>query len=169
MTSGNIRLRGFDEFIRALGDMGDEAKQDFKDFLDLEGFQFLDAVQDKIIAMEVVDTRRLLNSFDQGSTDGMWSFTNGGLTLSVGTNVEYAAAVNDGHKQKRRWVPGVWNNGKFEYRPGADTGMMLTEKFIPGRPYWDNAVQSFERIFQEDGSEWFSKWVDELRRRHGFQ
>jgi len=148
-----------------MGDLADDAKRDFTTFLEGEGFKLLDIVQDKIIGMEVVDTRRLLNSFDKGGNDNVWTIKNGGLTLEIGTNVEYAAFVNDGHRQKRRWVPGRWNGDKFIYDPSSNTGMMLTERFVPGKPYWDNAIATFERIFQQDGQQWVDKWVQIQQRR----
>jgi len=165
MARRGMKIRNLDHFIRAMGDLADDAKQDFTTFLEGEGFKLLDIVQDKIIGMEVVDTRRLLNSFDKGGNDNVWTIKNGGLTLEIGTNVEYAAAVNDGHRQKRRWVPGRWKGDKFIYDPNSDTGMMLTERFVPGKPYWDNAIATFERIFPQDGQQWVDKWVQIQQRR----
>ena len=165
MPRSNIKIRNLDHFIRAMGDLADDAKRDFTTFLEGEGFKLLDIVQDKIIGMEIVDTRRLLNSFDKGGNDNVWTIKNGGLTLEIGTNVEYAAFVNDGHRQKRRWVPGRWNGDKFIYDPSSNTGMMLTERFVPGKPYWDNAIATFERIFQQDGQQWVDKWVQIQQRK----
>lgn len=165
MARSGIKIRGLNKFLKDLGDMADEAKNDFELFLETEGFQLLDIVQDKIIQMQVVDTRRLLNSFDKGGDGNVWKVSNGGLTLEIGTNVEYAAAVNDGHKQRRRFVPGYWQGNKFKYDPNANTGMMLTEKFVPGKPYWDNALLIFERVFQQDANKWLDKWVEKQRRR----
>lgn len=165
MARSGIKIRNLDHFIRTMGDLADDAKRDFTTFLEGEGFKLLDIVQDKIIGMEVVDTRRLLNSFDKGGKDNVWIIKNGGLTLEIGTNVEYAVFVNDGHRQKRRWVPGRWKGNKFIYDPSSDTGMMLTERFVPGKPYWDNAIAIFERIFQQDGQQWVDKWVQIQQRR----
>ena len=41
--------------------------------------------------------RLLLNSFHKGSSGTVWELSDNGLTLEVGTNVEYASYANDAH------------------------------------------------------------------------
>ena len=72
-------------------------KRELSLFLEGLGNEFLRILEDEIIRREVVDTRLLLNSFHKGSEDGVWEINEGGLTLEVGTNISYAAYVNDGH------------------------------------------------------------------------
>lgn len=80
----------------------------------------------------------------------------------VGTNVEYAQAVNDGFEQKKgRFVPGEWRGDTFHYLPGHDSGMVLTGKVIPGAHMFEKAMDyigddistvvefEFRRLYQE--------------------
>lgn len=61
-----------------------------------------------------------------------------------GTNVEYAAAVNDGHKQKKRFLPGKYLKG-FEGK-----GVMLKEKFIPGAHFMEKGLQDAQSDFNKE-------------------
>jgi hypothetical protein len=176
MARTEVRLVNGERYARALAQMSANAKRDFSILLEAEGMSLLDLVQQKIIALQAVDYRRLLNSFDKGSQGNVWELSNGGLTLTVGTNVKYAQAVNDGHwtvknkfsriigGRKARWVPGVWSGNRFIYRPGADEGMLLKEKFIQGKPYWDQALNMFEAIFNQEVEEWFKNRVHDWER-----
>lgn len=134
-------------------------------FLDGVGAEFLRILEDEIIRLKVVDTRLLLTSFHILEGGNAFSLTDGGLTLEVGTNVEYAAFVNDGHYTcpkgvEMRFVPGVWNGDKFEYQPGAKTGMMLRQKWIKGRHYWENALRIIDRIMPKLLEAMLQKWLD---------
>lgn len=73
--------------------------------------------------------------------------------------------VNDGHWTNpkgtaMRFVPGVWNGDKFEYIPGAKTGMVLKQKWVQGKPYWDSALRIFERMFPELLEAKMQQWID---------
>ena len=80
-------------------------------------------------ALTPVDTGELRNRWElsdvyrQGDT----------LCIVLFNPQEYASFVEDGHMQHRRFVPGEFSGGKFTYIPGYNKGMMLTEKWIPGR------------------------------------
>ena len=57
-----------------------------------------------------------------------------------GRKVDYAAAVEFGHRQTPgRFVPGYWVGDKFIYQKGAKTGMVLKKSFIPGAHYMQRA------------------------------
>ncbi|VXC70070.1 putative phage tail component; skin element [Bacillus mycoides] len=157
--ASQITTRGFREFSAKLNRMANGLDQNVALWLEASGFQFLEEVQNQIISLAVVDTRLLLNSFTKGDGENVWRSSDGGLTLDVGTSVSYAEVVNDGHQQVRRFVPGRWEGHSFEYDPHAPTGMMLTAKFIEGRPYWDNAVAIYERMFQTAFDRQFRQWV----------
>ena len=134
-------------------------------YLDGIGAEFLRILEDEIIRLKVIDTRLLLNSFQILEGKDALSITEGGLTLEIGTNVEYAAFVNDGHYtckkgEKMRFVPGVWNGDKFEYQPGAKTGMMLKQKWVKGRHYWENALRIIDRMMPELLEKKLQKWLD---------
>ncbi|MCC2441998.1 HK97 gp10 family phage protein [Bacillus paranthracis] len=154
-----ITTQGFREFSRKLDRMANGLDRNVALWLEASGFQFLEEVQNQIISLAVVDTRLLLNSFTKGDGENVWRSSDGGLTLDIGTSVSYAKVVNDGHQQVRRFVPGKWEGHNFEYDPHAPTGMMLTAKFIEGRPYWDNAVAIYERMFQTSFDRQFRQWV----------
>ncbi|AJH60097.1 HK97 gp10 family phage protein (plasmid) [Bacillus cereus] len=158
--ASQITTQGFREFSAKLNRMASGFDRNVAIWLEASGFQFLEEVQNQIIALNVVDTRRLLNSFDKGGNGNVWRSSDGGLVLEIGTNVEYAKAQNDGWQQVRRWVPGKWRGNHFEYDPmERESGMMLTAKFIEGRPYWDNAVAIYERMFQRSFDRQFKQWV----------
>lgn len=157
--ASQITTQGFREFSAKLNRMANGLDQNVALWLEASGFQFLEEVQNQIISLAVVDTRRLLNSFDKGGDGNVWRSSDGGLVLEIGTNVEYAKLQNDGWQQVRRFVPGKWEGHNFEYDPHAPTGMMLTAKFIEGRPYWDNAVAIYERMFQSSFDRQFRQWV----------
>lgn len=158
--ASQITTRGFREFSAKLNRMANGLDQNVALWLEASGFQFLEEVQNQIISLGIVDTRMLLNSFTQGDEGNVWRSSDGGLVLDVGTSIQYAKAQNDGWQQVRRWVPGRWEGGSFEYDPSErESGMMLTAKFIEGRPYWDNAIAIYERMFQTAFDRQFRQWV----------
>lgn len=138
-------------FVNQLARAGSDFKKDMAKFLIGLGDEFLRVISDEIIEREVVDTRLLLNSFSKGGPENVWKLNEGGLTLEVGTNVEYAEYVNDGHwtgaKGKTgRWIPGSWNGEHFEYNPGAKTGMYLRQQWVEGAHYWDIGLKIMEQM-----------------------
>ncbi|MEK4503915.1 HK97 gp10 family phage protein [Bacillus sp. FSL R12-0069] len=161
--ASQITTQGFKEFSKKLNNMANGLDRNVALWLEASGFQFLEEVQNQIISLGVVDTRMLLNSFTQGDEGNVWRSSDGGLTLDIGTSVSYARAQNDGWQQVRRWVPGKWRGNHFEYDPmERESGMMLTAKFIEGRPYWDNAVAIYENMFQKSFDRQFKKWVQSM-------
>lgn len=159
-------MHGLDELVKKLEKVaGPDTNRVIQTFLEKCGMDFLDVIQDQIIAMQVVDTRLLLNSFQPNGAEGVWKIERGGLVLLVGTNVEYAKFVNDGHWTTpdgvaKRWVPGRWSGDTFTYDPGAKTGMLLKRKFIKGRPYWDNGVAIYEKMFSNDFQTLVNHWIN---------
>ncbi|MGE6629837.1 HK97 gp10 family phage protein [Bacillus sp. NPDC077027] len=147
-------------------------KAEYEEWLEEMGLQFLDIVQDEVIKAKAVDTRQLLRSFQKGDRENLFSMEQGGLTLNVGTNLEYASYVNDGHltidsskNQDRRWVPGRWVGERFEYDPKAKTGMMLVSQWIEGSGYWDHALMIFEQMFESSLNRKLQNWIDRHFRR----
>lgn len=163
-----FEIDGLKEFIEAVSQAADGG---FKDKLELwleaMGFEFLDQIQDEIIRTKTVDTRRLLNSFEKGDRENLWFISNGGMSLDVGTNVNYASFANAGHTtvdldsgKDSRWVPGYWQGDRFVYEPGSDEGMLLILKWVDGTNYWDNALAIFERIFDKSLERKMQDWLD---------
>lgn len=96
-----------------------------------------------------VRTGRLAGSFLVGDADNIYDIrVRGGKGMSyvrIGTAVTYAIPVNDGFQQQAgRYVPGVWRSGSFYYDREADTGMVLTGKYIPGAHMLEKTGQYLE-------------------------
>lgn len=135
-------------------------KKEFQNWLESLGMDFLRIIQDEIIRKQVVDTRLLLTSFQKGEEGNVFILNGNDLTLDVGTNVEYAKFVNDGHNQKARFIPGTWSGDKFTYQPGAKTGMMLTARFVPGKHYWESGVYVIEKMLPQLLERKLNQWLD---------
>lgn len=156
-----FEIEGLEAFAKALDDAANGGlKAEYSLWLEAIGMEFLDLIQDEIIRTGTVDTRLLLNSFQRGDENNVFELSEGGLILDVGTNLEYGIYANFGHMQSRRWVPGVWRGDRFEYTPGAKTGMMLTEKWVEGTHYWDNALAIFEKMFAKSLDRRLQEWID---------
>lgn len=145
------------------------AKGDFKKemelFLEGLGVEFLRILEDEIIRRQVLDTRLLLASFKKGNGNNVWELNEGGLTLEVGTNLEYAGYVNDGHWTnprgvERRFVPGRWEGDKFIYDPSSKEGMVLKQKWVEGSHYWESALQILDHIYPEILENKLQEWLD---------
>ncbi|PRS29929.1 HK97 gp10 family phage protein [Bacillus pumilus] len=164
-----MRIDGLDQFIEELdAAINGGLRAEYEQWLEAMGYQFLDIVQDEIIRTKTVDARRLLNSFQKGDRENVFSMDSGGLTLDVGTNLEYASYTNDGHftidpskNQDRRWVPGRWVGDRFEYDPNAETGMLLKFQWVEGTGYWDNALTIFERMFERALDNKLQRWINQ--------
>lgn len=157
------------DFRAFFGSVERAAKGDFRKefelFLEGLGNEFLRILQDEIIRREVLDSRQLLASFERGSDGNVWELTEGGLTLEVGTNVDYAGYVNDGHWTNtkgvaRRWVPGYWQGDRFIYDPAAETGMLLKQHWVEGAHYWESALRILDRIYPEMLEAKLQEWLD---------
>lgn len=161
-------IDGLDEFIADLDSaINGSLQDDMAEWLDAMGLEFLDIIQQEIIRTQTVDTRRLLNSFHRNDSDNVYSTSSGGLSLDVGTNVNYASFVNDGHftidpasGKSHRFVPGYWNGNRFVYVKGHDEGMMLKQQWVEGSNYWNNAFVIFERFFGRGLDNLLQEWLD---------
>ena len=162
-----IDLSEFKDFVSRLKRA---ASGDFKKectlFLHGLGTDFLGIVEDEIKRRKVMDTRLLLASFHEGGDGNVWELSNDGLTIEVGTNVEYAKWVNDGHWTnpkgvESRFVPGRWEGDRFIYEPSAKTGMVLKQKWVKGKPYFDSAKRIFEKIFPNTLEAKLQQWINE--------
>lgn len=155
-------VRSFFEKMQkaARGDLHKELES----YLEAIGADFLDVVQDEIVRREVTDTRLLLHSFERGDPNNVWTISDGGLTLEVGTMVSYASFVEDGHWTNpkgvsKRFVPGRWEGERFIYDPGASTGMVLKQQWVEGRHYFESACRIYEKIFQKSLESKLQQWL----------
>ena len=156
-----IDVSQLQQFARSIDAAVADLPQYTQRFLEDEGEEFLKLVQTAIEDAGNIDTGKLKGSFQKGGAGNIWILDAGGLTLTIGTNVEYAAWVNDGHRQKPgRFVPGYWEGSHFRYMPGAKTGMVLKASFVQGSHYFDKAVQAIERMFPEDAQRSFKQFFD---------
>ena len=165
-ASVDFDLSQYEAFFRRMEQAaGGDFKRELVLFLEGLGNEFLRILEDEIVRREVVDTRLLLNSFHKGSEDGVWEMNDGDLTLEVGTTINYAGYVNDGHwtaeKGKAgRWIPGRWQGDRFIYEPGAKTGMYLKQQWVPGKHYWESALRILEAIYPKLIEEKLQDWLD---------
>jgi len=153
-------------FVRLRQAAGGDVKKELALFLEGMGFEFLRIVEDEIIRRQVMDTRLLLNSFHKGGDNNVWEFDENGLMLEVGSNVKYAAYVNDGHwtnkkGEESRFIPGRWEGDRFIYEPGAKTGMVLKQKWVEGAHYWESAMRIFENMFPDLLDAKMQDWINE--------
>lgn len=159
-------LRRFIERLNQAG-RGKEFEKELSRFLDAIAVEFLSYVQDFIIQAGSVDTRLLLNSFQKSGEENVFIAQEGGLQIEVGTNVEYASFVNDGHWLNpkgvdMRWVPGEWQGERFIYQPGAKTGMLLKQKWIEGSHYFDDAIRLMERMAPQFMERKIEQWLGQF-------
>lgn len=158
-------LRRFVERLNQAG-RGKGFEKELSRFLDAIAVEFLSYVQDFIIQAGSVDTRLLLNSFQKSGEGSVFIAQEGGLQIEVGTNVEYASFVNDGHWLNprgvdMRWVPGEWQGERFIYQPGAKTGMLLKQKWIEGSHYFDDAIRLMERMAPQFMERKMQQWLEQ--------
>lgn len=168
----------FSEFKEFFDKMETAAKGAFRQEMELFlmgiGEEFLRVLGEEIKRKKVMDTRNLLNSFHRGHEANVWEIEDGGLVLEVGTNVEYASYVNDGHwivkhkkdeesaleeNEKARFVPGTWDDNKFTYDPNAKTGIVL-RKWVKGAHYWESALRIMDKIFPQALDRRMQEWLD---------
>lgn len=163
----NIDTSELKRFIERLNQAGRGKgfEKELAGFLDAITVEFLSYVQDAIIQAGTVDTRLLLNSFQKRGDGNVFIAKEGGLEIEVGTNVEYASFVNDGHwlnpkGVNMRWVPGHWTGERFVYEPGAKTGMLLKQKWIEGSHYFDDAIRLMERMAPQFMEQKMQQWIE---------
>lgn len=143
--------------LEAFASKVEAARADLKPYmgktLEEVGEEFLTIIQGNIESLGNVDTGKLLASFTKGGAGNIWNLDLGGLTLQIGTNVEYAKWVDRGHRQTPgRFVPGVFDGGKFRYVPGAKTGMVLKASFVKGSFYFSRSADALRRMLPEMAS-----------------
>lgn len=145
------------------------AKGDFRKelelFLEGLGDEFLRVIQDEIERRKVMDSRLLLASFEKNTEGNVWKLEEGGLTLEIGTNVEYAKYVNDGHWKnpkgvEQRFVPGYWEGDRFIYDPSSKSGMILKQGWVEGKPYFDSALRILDKMYPDFLDKKLQEWLD---------
>ncbi|MCY8074381.1 HK97 gp10 family phage protein [Bacillus haynesii] len=162
-----MKIKGLKQLSQTLEKAGQSGfRTEAAKWLEQAGTDFLNLVRDEIVRAGSIDTGSLLRSFKRGSEGNSWEIEKGGLTLEVGTELEYASFVNDGHwsggKDEVRWIPGQWHGGRFQYDPGSSSGMALKRQWVKGTGYWEHALYIFERLFEKRLHERLQTWLNSL-------
>ena len=137
-----VEISGLDAFEKMLADAEKRQRGAVNTFLENEAELLLGDVKGNT----PTDTHELKNSWVRSNPH------NG--VIDVGNTADYAAHVEYGYQQKKRWVPGVWKGDKFVYIEGAKTGMMLKEKVIPGVKMLKTSVNERCENLREN-----AKWI----------
>lgn len=70
--------------------------------------------------------------------------------IHVKSPAYYAGWVNDGHSQQPgRFIPGSWIGGKFRYKKGAKTGMVLKKSHVSGKHFVEASINATKPRIQE--------------------
>ena len=131
---------------------------DFKEFQDLlDSFKEVQKQHEAFLrkfltemGMRALAQTKKLTPVDTGNLRNNWELSQvyrkgDELYIVLFNPTEYASFIEDGHMQYSRWVPGEWRGDRFEYIPGAKTGMMLKEKWIPGHHMARISINKIER------------------------
>lgn len=87
-------------------------------------------------------------------------------SVLVGTNVEYAEAVNNGHTQKQRFLPAKYLDtpaGRKYIDPKNNKGIMLHYEFIMGRHYMEKGMQKADIKIQKE----LDRWLERMNKKIG--
>lgn len=128
-------IEGWDEFVERFAELVDMWGEKKRVLLERMG----NIYHAEIIPNVPVDTSRLV--------DSLFVFGEG-IPLDyveVGTNVEYALYVNDGHVQHRRFLPAdkLTVGGRTKYLKNRNQkGIMLSEKYVNGAFFMEKGMQS---------------------------
>lgn len=128
-------IEGWDEFVERFADLVDKWGDKKKILLERMG----NIYHAEIIPNVPVDTSRLVDSlfvFGDGIPQDY---------VEVGTNVEHALYVNDGHVQHRRFLPAdkLTVGGKTKYLKNSNQkGIMLSERYVNGAFFMEKGMQS---------------------------
>ena len=121
----SFSIEGWDEFVNNFANLVDKWEDKKAILLKRMG----NIYHECIIPYVPVDTSRLVDSifvFGAGIPQDY---------VEVGTNVEYALYVNDGHVQHRRFLPAdrLTVGGKAKYLKNGAKGIMLSERYVNGK------------------------------------
>lgn len=128
-------IDGWEEFVERFADLVDKWAEKKAKLLERMG----NIYHAEIIPNVPVDTSRLVDSifvFGEGISQDY---------VEVGTNVEYALYVNDGHIQHKRFLPAekLSVGGKAKYlKDSNQKGIMLSEKYVQGAFFMEKGFNS---------------------------
>lgn len=165
MADLKIDFGEYNAFVIRLGTANTDFQKELVKFIEALGLEFIDILQDQIISKGNVDTGSLLTSFEKGEKGNIWKLDEVNYSLEIGSDLDYASFVNDGHYtcskgQIGRWVPGVWNGDKFVYQANAKTGMYLRQQWVEGSHYFDSAVKVMEKVMPKYVEKKLEMWIE---------
>lgn len=127
-------IEGWDEFVQRFANLVDKWDEKKKILLQRMG----NIYHEEIIPHVPVDTSHLVEHifvFGEGIPQDY---------VEVGTNVEYALYVNDGHVQHRRFLPAerLSVGGRAKYLKDGAKGIMLSERYVQGAFFMEKGFNS---------------------------
>lgn len=128
-----LNIEGWEEFVENLSNFVDKWEAKKAQLLMRMGNLY----HAKVIPHVPVDTSRLVDSifvFGEGIPNDY---------VEVGTNVEYALYVNDGHVQHKRFLPAerLTVGGKTKYLKNKNQkGIMLSERYVQGKFFMEKGL-----------------------------
>ena len=140
-------IEGWDDFVENFSKFVDKWADKKKILLQ----KMANIYHGEVIPHVPVDTSRLVDSitiFGEGIPHDF---------VEVGTNVEYALYVNDGHVQHKRFLPAerLSANGKSVYLKKKDQkGIMLSERYIQGKFFLEKGAQSAKPRIERACDSW---------------
>lgn len=139
MSNIDFEIEGWAEFVEKFSEFVDKWEAKRAVLLKRMGNIYCEEVQKELQAGHHVDTSRLVDSifvFGEGISQGY---------VEVGTNVEYALYVNDGHVQHKRFLPAerLSVGGKAKYLKNRNQkGIMLQERYVAGAFFMEKGFES---------------------------
>lgn len=136
----DVQLEGFDEWRAWLSKQEAGGVARMKDrVLRTAGYRGLEYAHD----LAPIREGTLRGSLTVGGPGNVFNVVVGEKSYAVlGTALEYAAAVNDGHKQTPgRFIPGYWEGDKFVYDRSAEGGLVLKAEFVEGSHFFEKAME----------------------------
>lgn len=154
----------------------------------LNGFKDLQKTHEKFIrnfitemGMRTMAQTKAGTPVDTGALRNAWELSGvirkgDELMIIIFNPMLYASHVEDGHRQKRRFVPGYWKNKRFVYTPyygkgpmpkgtgpqGGGGGMMLKNRWVPGHHMARIAITKIERELPARYNRAFKKFLKGL-------
>lgn len=145
-----FEIRGLDDLINVLDSLArGEILQAIAKAMEQLGEALLREAQKRT----PIDTGLLWHSLQRGHPQNLWQLDlrRGVVRLTLGTDVDYALFIEQGHWTNPqgvpiRWVPGYWLGDRFIYDPTSDTGMALKQQWVPGAHMFEIAFEEIERL-----------------------
>lgn len=148
-------IEGWDEFVQNFGKLADKWEEKKAVLLQDMG----EAYHAEVIPLVPVDTSNLVDKFfvfPEGIPQDY---------IEVGTNVEYALYVNDGHVQHRRFLPAsrLSVNGKKKYLKNKDQkGIMLKERYVKGAFFMEKGMDNAKPQLKDLGTSFMEQIAREV-------